>query len=120
MENNLPYRCIAKENYQIILFHNTSSTSIEDNVDVEVIMNSGPRYNATFFTLENIRKLMHGYSISGECNNGMYFWTSNMIIVEELAEETPCRIGRGELLSGGDATRESLHELLKRLGKESR
>ncbi len=59
-----------------------------DNVDVEVCFEDGQRYTATFFTLENIRLMMNRYLQSGECNRGKYFWSSDMIIVDRLTEDT--------------------------------
>lgn len=54
-----------------------------DNVDIQVHYNSS-KYIATFFTLKNIEYIMQQYSISGECNNGSYFWASNSVIVQSL------------------------------------
>jgi hypothetical protein len=59
----------------------------DDNVDVEVILNDGERYTATFFTITNIQQLMARYRGTGECANGLYFWSSRMIIVNELTRD---------------------------------
>ena len=44
----------------------------------------------SFFTLQNIETLMKDYKKTGECANGLYFWASNMMIVQELTEQTIC------------------------------
>lgn len=57
------------------------------NVDVEVSFADGTRYAATFFALENIRHLMDGYKETGECGYGLYFYASDMIIVDVLSKD---------------------------------
>jgi hypothetical protein len=59
-----------------------------DNLDLEVTLEDGDRYVATLFTLANIRRIMDQYRNTGECNNGQYFWASDMVIVHDLTEET--------------------------------
>ncbi|HUF60550.1 MAG TPA: hypothetical protein VMN36_00615, partial [Verrucomicrobiales bacterium] len=39
-------------------------------------------------------------------------------LIAVLANDAPCKIGRGELVKDGGKTRESLHELLQQLGKQ--
>ena len=56
----------------------------EGNVDVEVFIGN-QKYIGTFFTLKNIQSLLDSYKKTGECKNGLYFWASNMIIVESLS-----------------------------------
>lgn len=56
----------------------------QDNVDVEVELEGGQRYGATFFTLENLRHLFAKNKSTGECASGRYFWATNMIIVRQL------------------------------------
>ena len=58
-----------------------------DNVDIEVKLSNGKRYGATFFTLTNIQYIFEKYKSTGECLNGLYFWSSNMIVVEKLTLE---------------------------------
>jgi hypothetical protein len=60
---------------------------LDENIDVEVTFDNGNRYVATFFTLENIRMLIQKYKRTGECHNGLYFWASDMIILERLTPE---------------------------------
>ena len=61
-----------------------------DNVDVQVTFPNGESFSAVFFTLQNIATLMKHNKKTGECANGLYFWTSDMMIVQELTEETIC------------------------------
>jgi hypothetical protein len=57
---------------------------VVDNVDVIVHFEDGSRYAATFFTLANLRRIQEQYRETGECENGLYFWASRMIVIESL------------------------------------
>ena len=72
-------------NYKIFLLTDEEYLDPDDdNVDVEVVFDSGKRYAATLFTLSNIQRIMNSYQSSGECNRGIYFWTKDMVIVQKL------------------------------------
>ena len=43
---------------------------------------------------------MKDYRKTGECANGSYFWTSDMLIVQELTEQTICEIVDNLLADG--------------------
>ncbi|MES2933726.1 MAG: hypothetical protein V4805_09600 [Pseudomonadota bacterium] len=58
-----------------------------DNVDVEITLENGEKYSATFFTLTNIEMLFKKNRLTGECNAGLYFWATDMILVETLTEK---------------------------------
>lgn len=60
----------------------------DDNVDVFVYFADGRKYVATFFTASNIQSIMRKDRGTGECAGGLYFWASNMIVVERLDRET--------------------------------
>lgn len=60
---------------------------VNDNVDVEVFLDNGKRYSATFFTIQNIISILSKYKETKECCNGLYFWASDMIIVENLDDD---------------------------------
>ena len=60
----------------------------DDNVDVFVYFADGRKFVATFFTVSNIRSVMRKDRGTGECAGGLYFWASNMIVVERLDRET--------------------------------
>lgn len=60
---------------------------LNDNVDVFVHFSNGEDYMASFFTLSNIIDLIKKNKQTGEQANGRYFWSSDMIIVEEMTEE---------------------------------
>ncbi len=77
---------------------------VKDNVDVEVLFDDGKRYSATFFTLENIRRLMERCHSTGECAQGRYFWASGMIIVEDLTWDTVIA-AVGSLIENGEFTK---------------
>ncbi len=58
------------------------------NHDVIVELSDTKKYIATFFTPINIQYLMAYYErYSGECNNGSFFWASNMVIVKMIEEK---------------------------------
>jgi len=60
----------------------------DDNVDVQIQLNDGSEYWATFFTLQNLETLFAKNKITGECASGLYLWASNMILVKTLDLET--------------------------------
>ena len=72
-----------------------------DNVDVEVRFTDGGRYAATFFTVKNLRALMHRYAESGECADGLYVWAADMIVVARLTPST-IRAVVDDLLKSGE------------------
>ena len=74
-----------------------------DNVDVQVTFPNGDNFSATLFTLQNIDTLMQRYTKIGECAAGLYFWASNMIIVQKLTEQTICE-AIDDLLAGAEFT----------------
>jgi hypothetical protein len=55
-----------------------------DNLDVEVTLTDGRRFGATFFTLQNVKRLFEKNRATGECLGGLYLWAANMILVETL------------------------------------
>ena len=64
----------------------------DDNVDVFVEFDSGERFVATFFTLDNLRSIMSEYRATGECAGGLYLWSTHMIIVERLTKPNVDRV----------------------------
>ena len=74
--------------------------TINANVDVHVNFPNGESFSAVFFTLQNIETLMKDYRETGECANGSYFWTSDMLIVQKLTEQTICEIVENLLAEG--------------------
>lgn len=58
------------------------------NHDVIVELTDSKKYTATFFTLINVQYLMAYYEQnSGECNNGTFFWASDMCIIKAIDEK---------------------------------
>jgi hypothetical protein len=57
---------------------------VDDNIDVIVHFEDGTSYAASFFTLANIKRIQDGYSETGECSHGLYFWAAHMVIIESL------------------------------------
>lgn len=60
----------------------------DDNVDVVVMLQDGSERTVTFFTLKNIQTLLGKYKETRECLSGKYFWAKDMVIAEDLREET--------------------------------
>jgi hypothetical protein len=56
-----------------------------DNIDIEVQLEDGRRFGATFFTLRSIARVIEKNRNTGECARGLYHWTANMIVVSELS-----------------------------------
>jgi hypothetical protein len=59
----------------------------DDNVDVTVTFEGGDRYTATFFTLTNLAALMENYAQTGECANGLYIWSTHMIVIARVTRQ---------------------------------
>ena len=55
-----------------------------DNTDVVVKLENGKQYWATFFTYDNIEFLTKKNREHGENLSGKYFWSRNMILIEEI------------------------------------
>ena len=86
-----PYTTIQRSDYQLTIYNGVAPLNpYNDNVDVQVTFPGGESFSAVFFTPQNITTLMKGYKKTGECANGLYFWTSDMLIVQELTEQAIC------------------------------
>ena len=86
-----PYTTVQCDDYQLTIYSGTAPLDPNnDNVDVQVTFPNGESFSAVFFTLQNIDTLMKHYKKTGECANGLYFWTSDMLIVQKLTEQTIC------------------------------
>ena len=86
-----PYTTVQRNDYQLTIYHGIDPLDPDnDNVDVQVTFPNGESFSAVFFTLQNIDTLMKKYKKTGECADGLYFWASNMMIVQKLTEQTIC------------------------------
>lgn len=61
--------------------------SKDENIDVFVRFKNGEEYVVSFFTIENLKKLISKNRISGEQLSGLYFWSSDMIIIQEIDKD---------------------------------
>ena len=96
-----PYTTVQHDDYQLTIYGGIAPLDPDnDNVDVQVTFPNGESFSAVFFTLQNIDTLMKDYKKTGECANGLYFWTSNMMIVQKLTEQTICEIVENLLAEG--------------------
>lgn len=88
---NKPYTIVQHNDYELTIYRGiTPLDPNNDNVDVEVTFPNGESFSAVFFTLENIETLMKRYKKTGECADGLYFWASDMVIVQQISENTIC------------------------------
>ncbi len=75
------------DNFELTIYAGSKGIDrVSDNVDVEIKLASGEIYTATFFTLDNLKKIFEKNRNTGECANGIYFWAVDMIIVPTLSE----------------------------------
>lgn len=70
-----------------VLSHGREINPQDDNVDVEITLDDGRIYSATFFTLKNLKAIIDAHKISGESAGGSYVWAADMIVVEEITRE---------------------------------
>jgi hypothetical protein len=56
----------------------------DGNSDVKVILTDGSNWVATFFTYSNIETLRKKNAESGECLAGVYFWATDLILIDKL------------------------------------
>lgn len=74
---------------------------LDDNVDVVIRLPQGEVRTSTFFTMKNIEAIIARYRASGECLSGRFFWSKDMVIVEDLRMETILEIVH-ELVRSGE------------------
>jgi hypothetical protein len=72
-----------------------------DNVDIEITLEDGGRFGATFFTLENVKRLFEKNRATGECSGGTYLWAADMILVKDLTMDV-IRTTVHDLLDSGE------------------
>ena len=59
----------------------------DSNTDVLVIWEDKSRWVASFFSYKNIQTLTEKNRKTGECQGGSYFWSSNMILIENTSRK---------------------------------
>ncbi len=77
--------------------------------DVIVVMKSGEKFHASFFSFDILPALRWKYSQSGEFLRGAYFWSKQMVLVNDCSRETIEKVVL-DLLEEGD-----LQEAFQRL-----
>jgi len=60
------------------------SGSNGEYIDVFVKLDNGQQYVGSFYTLGKVMQMKESGQQSGDFCKGKYFWTSNMIIVDEI------------------------------------
>lgn len=71
-----------------------------ENVDVEVILDDGSRWSATFLSLAEIGRIMSRWKTTGECLGGSYFQCSDLVVVGREGLDAMTEVLRGLLESG--------------------
>lgn len=84
--------------FELVVLGVTDWNHFDDNLDVEVRLGDGRRYTATFFTITNIEAMFRKNRQTGECANGLYFWSTEMVIVAELDITTMQKVVEGLML----------------------
>ena len=92
---------MADEDFQVRVVGAQVWDPATDNLDVEVTLTDGRRFGATFFTLQNVRRLFEKNRATGECHGGLYLWAANMILVETLTMDV-IRKTIADLLENGE------------------
>ncbi|MDQ0194231.1 hypothetical protein [Paenibacillus wynnii] len=59
----------------------------DKNSDVIVVFPDRSKWIATVFTYRNIETLRQKNIQTGECMNGAYFWSSDMVLVDIISRE---------------------------------
>lgn len=72
--------------FKISIYHEPMNAE-DDNVDVFVHFENGEKYVGSFFTLKNIGTIMAHHKATGESLNGLYFCSTDMIIIDKLTSE---------------------------------
>ncbi|WP_426450699.1 hypothetical protein ACP26L_01435 [Paenibacillus sp. S-38] len=58
-----------------------------NNSDVIVVFPDRSKWIASFFTYQNIETLRQKNMQTGECMNGAYFWSSDMVLIDIISRE---------------------------------
>ncbi|MBT2290552.1 hypothetical protein J7E73_15715 [Paenibacillus albidus] len=57
------------------------------NTDVIVVFPDRSKWIASFFTYQNVETLRQKNIQTGECMNGSYFWSSDMVLIDVISRE---------------------------------
>ncbi len=74
------------EDPKIIVFRTEDLTDEHDDMDADVEVEDGNgRWGASFITLERIESIMREHERIGYNRSGLYFWSSDLVIVRRLS-----------------------------------
>lgn len=80
------------DRYRLQTHHNIAACA-DDNLDIIISdLKTGDTYHLTFITPASITAIMARHAQSGECSHGLYFWTSNMIVVNHITLDVIRRV----------------------------
>ncbi|WP_337103313.1 hypothetical protein [Paenibacillus sp. YIM B09110] len=60
----------------------------DENTDVIVTFPNRSKWIASLFTYKNIETLRQKNIQSGECMNGLYFWSSDMVLIDVISRQS--------------------------------
>ncbi|WP_405283862.1 hypothetical protein V3331_18205 [Gaopeijia maritima] len=93
---------IPGDGYEIVIVTGSEPMDPDcDNVDVVVEFEGGRHHAAVFATLASIKERMTYFRRSGECASGLYFWASDLILIDRLTEDAIARTV-SDLVASGD------------------
>ncbi|MGM0715355.1 hypothetical protein ACWKW1_23170 [Brevibacillus parabrevis] len=72
----------------------------DDNTDVIVRFSDNSKWVASFFTFKNIETIRRKNQETGESMNGLYYWGSDMILIENVTRECIERVIDGLIERG--------------------
>ncbi len=73
----------------------------DENTDVIVKFEDDTEWVASFITYKNILSLRDKNKVTGECLNGKYFWSSDMLLIEDISRKTITNVVT-QLLADGE------------------
>ncbi len=96
--NSHPSRLIRDDEF---LFESVAGDiSDENNIDVQITLEDGRCFAATFFTIKNLSTLLRSYEKTGEGAGGVYIWAVDMIVVEKISDNVIVKTVRDLIVSG--------------------
>ena len=82
---------IQHNDYELTIYRGIAPLNPnDDNVDVKVTFSNRESFSAVFFTIQNIDTLNEALQKTDECTDGLYFWASDMVIVQQISEKIIC------------------------------
>lgn len=75
-------------NYSFQLFPSIDPRQGDDSANIMITLESGEKYFGSIYTFEQVAILHSKHKNSGEFLKGSYFWSNNLVLVEEINTES--------------------------------